>query len=242
MYRIERAIILAAGSGTRLRPLTIQTPKPLLTVHGVRIIASVIHALRFNGIHEIYIVVGYLAEAFETLRTEFPGVRLIVNPDYQNANNISSLYYAREHLRNTVILDGDQLIRNPAVFQPEFTRSGYFAVPNHGFTPEWTLTVSEGIIRHCVRGGGNDPLQLVSASIWSAKDGARLASDVRDAYCQQQRRDIYWDDVPLFLFPAHYQLGVREVIAGDIVEIDTLAELAALDAAYLPCLTQTPSL
>ena len=178
MHRIERAVILAAGSGTRLRPLTIHTPKPLLTVHGVRIIASVIDALWFNGIHEIYIVVGYLAEEFETLKTEFPGVQLIVNPDCQTANNISSLYYARKHLHNTVILDGDQLIRNPAVFQPEFTRSGYFAVPNHGITPEWTLTVREGIIRRCVRGGGNDPLQLVSASVWSAKDGARLASDV----------------------------------------------------------------
>ena len=77
----HRAIIMAAGEGQRMRPLTLTTPKPLISVNGVRMIESVINALHSNGITEIYIVVGYLKEQFASLETEF-GVNLIENPLY----------------------------------------------------------------------------------------------------------------------------------------------------------------
>ena len=58
MYKVERAIILAAGQGTRLQPVTLDTPKPLVKVNNVRMIETIINALQSNGINEIYIVVG----------------------------------------------------------------------------------------------------------------------------------------------------------------------------------------
>ena len=62
MYKIKRAIIMAAGIGERMKPLTLTTPKPLVVVNGVRMIDTVIDALWKNDISEIYIVVGYLKE------------------------------------------------------------------------------------------------------------------------------------------------------------------------------------
>ena len=77
MNRAERAIIMAAGLGNRMRPVTLTTPKPLVKVNGVRMIDTVIRGLHDNGITEIYIVVGYLKEQFYTLEKEYPGYTCI---------------------------------------------------------------------------------------------------------------------------------------------------------------------
>ena len=66
-YRAKRAIFIAAGFGTRLVPITFNTPKPLVRVHGVRIIDRLIEACLAAEINEIYIVRGYLGELFDQL-------------------------------------------------------------------------------------------------------------------------------------------------------------------------------
>ncbi|MBR2799402.1 MAG: NTP transferase domain-containing protein [Oscillospiraceae bacterium] len=233
MHTVKRAIIMAAGKGERMRPLTLNTPKPLIRVNGKRMIDSVIHALHQNDIIEIYIVVGYKKDLFACLEAEYPGLKLIENPDYDCCNNISSLYYAREHLSDCMILDGDQLIRNPAILNPEFEKSGYNAVWTDQETDEWLLTVKDGMITRCSRTGGKGGWQLYSISRWSAEDGAKLRRHLELEYAEKKNTGVYWDDVPLFCHPEEYELGVREMNRDDVVEIDTLEELAAEDPNYL---------
>ena len=158
---------MAAGLGNRMRPVTLKTPKPLVKVNGIRMIDSVIHALHDNGIYEIYVVVGYLKEQFVDLEKEYPGLVLIENSYFDTCNNISSLYVAREHLENVMILDGDQLIYNPDILSPEFERSGYNSVWTDKKTDEWLQTVENGIVTACSRTGGEKGWQLYSMEQYS---------------------------------------------------------------------------
>lgn len=233
MYYIKRAIIMAAGIGKRMQPITLATPKPLVSVNGTTMIESVIRGLLANDIKEIYIVVGHLKNQFEAIKKKYSGIELIENPYYNICNNISSLYVAREHLEDVIILDGDQIIYNPAILKREFTRSGYNAVWVGEQTQEWLLTVENDIITHCSRTGGKNGWQLYSVSRWTSEDARKLKRHLEIEFEQKQNRQIYWDDVALFCYPEEYELGIVPMKSGDILEIDGLDELAKIDSVYM---------
>lgn len=232
MYKVERAIIMAAGFGSRMSPLTLETPKPLVKVNGVRMIDTVIRGLHENGIYEIYVVAGYLKEQFYSLEKEYEGLKVIENPYFDTCNNISSLYVARDHICNTIILDGDQMIYNTQILRPEFERSGYNSVYVENGTNEWLQQVEDGIVTSCSRTGGQKGWQLYSVSRWNEADGKQLKKDLEYEFDQKQNRQIYWDDVALFCHLEHYKLGVMPMQASDIIEIDGLDELVKVDPSY----------
>lgn len=234
---VKRAIIMAAGIGQRMRPLTYRIPKPLVKVKGVRMIDTVVDGLRRNGINEIHVVVGHLKEQFHHWARGQAGVDIIENPWYDTCNNISSLYVAREHLGDCIILDGDQIIYNTDILDPHFTRSGYNAVWCEGETNEWLMDVQDGIVRGCSRTGGRHGWQLYSISRWTAEDGARLRGHLEQEF-ESGNRQIYWDDVAMFCHFDEYTLGIREMQPHDIVEIDDLEELVAIDHSYHSFLEQ----
>lgn len=232
MSKVKRAIIMAAGYGTRLRPITLSTPKPLIKVNGIRMIESVIEALLKNDIREIYVVTGYLAEKFDFLEEKYSEVTLIYNPYYSKYNNISSLYVARDHLKDVIILDGDQIIKNDKILDPNFEKSGYNCVWSEEYTDEWLLQVEKNTIVSCSRNGGEKGWRLYSISRWNQEDGQKLKVDLEYQFEVEKNYDIYWDDVALFCSPQNYDLGIREMNLDDVIEIDTIDELRLVDKSY----------
>ncbi|MCQ2613230.1 MAG: phosphocholine cytidylyltransferase family protein [Treponemataceae bacterium] len=232
MHKVQRAIIMAAGIGKRMQPVTLTTPKPLVKVNGQTMIESVISALHKNGIREIYVVVGYLKEQFGFLPEKYPGLSLIENPFFDTCNNISSLYVARDHICNAIILDGDQLVYNPDILQPDFERSGYNCVWTDSPTEEWVLTLENDVVTACSRTGADKGWQLFSVSRWTEEDGAKLKAHLELEFDGKQNRQIYWDDVALFCHPDEYRLGIRPMSIEDIKEIDNYSELCEIDSSY----------
>ncbi len=232
MHKVERAIIMAAGMGNRMKPVTLTMPKPLIPVNGKRMIDTVIEGLHNNGIFEIYVVVGYLKEKFKPLEEQYEGLTLVENPYFDTCNNISSLYAVRDKIENAIILDGDQIIYNDKILKPEFERSGYNAVWTDGETNEWLLQVENDVVKSCSRTGGKGGWQLYSISRWSQEDGKKLKKHLEIEFEQNKNRQIYWDDVALFCYPQEYELGICPMTYDDIVEIDGFDELVQVDASY----------
>lgn len=229
-YRAKRAIFIAAGFGSRLVPITFNTPKPLVRVHGVRIIDRLIDACLEAGINEIYIVRGYLADQFDQLLYKYPMIKFLENPVYNEANNISSSMVARYMLSNAYVFEADLLISNPKIITKYHYTSDFLAIKKER-TDDWCFEVKDGIITK-EKVGGEDCWQMVGISYWNENDGHRLSQDIQDVYAAPGGKERYWEQVPLVYKKDHYKVEVRPCKDEDIVEIDTFRELKAIDKTY----------
>ncbi len=231
-YRAKRAIFIAAGFGTRLVPITFNTPKPLVRVHGVRIIDRLIDACLETGIEEIYIVRGYLSELFDQLLYKYPMIKFLENPAYNEANNISSSLVARYLLSNAYVFEADLLIHNPKIIKKYHYTSDFLAIKKER-SDDFCFKVKDGIIvEEKVGGEGDDIWQMVGISYWNEADGYRLSQDIEDVYTSPGGKERYWEQVPLIYRKEHYRVEICECRDEDIVEIDTFKELKAIDKTY----------
>lgn len=119
MSSVTRALILSAGQGKRLLPLTTARPKCLIDLSGRTLLEWQLQGLRAAGVREVVVVTGFKAEAVdaELARLSIPGleVRTLFNPFYDVADNLASCWMAREAFdRDLLLLNGDTLFE-PAV-------------------------------------------------------------------------------------------------------------------------------
>lgn len=229
-YKVKRAVFIAAGFGSRLVPITLNTPKPLVRVNGTRMIDTLLDAVVAAGIEEIYIVRGYLGEQFDQLRYKYPQIQFIENPVYNEANNISSALVARYLLSNAYVFEADLFISNPAIIKKYHYTSNFLAIKKDR-TDDWCFEVKNGVIVE-EKVGGLDCWQMVGISYWNKEDGKKLSQDIAEVYATPGGKERYWEQVPLVYRKKNYAVEVNECFEEDIVEIDTFRELKAIDKTY----------
>ncbi len=229
-YRAKRAVFIAAGFGSRMVPITLNTPKPLVRVHGKRIIDTLIDACLEAGIGEIYIARGYLAEQFDQLLYKYPMIKFLENPVYNEANNISSALLASSILENAYVFEADLLLSNPKIIKKYHYTSDFLAIKKDR-TDDWCFVVKDGIIRE-EKVGGENCWQMVGISYWNSEDGKKLKKDIAEVYEGPGGKERYWEQVPLVYKKENYAVEVCECKEEDIVEIDTFRELKEIDKTY----------
>lgn len=229
-YRAKRAIFIAAGFGSRLVPITLNTPKPLVRVNGKRLIDTILDACLEAGISEIYIVRGYLAEQFDQLMYKYPMIKFIENPSYNEANNISSAMAARFLMQDAYVLEADLLVSNPKIIRKYNYCSNVLGVWKDR-TDDWCVTEKDGYVDE-EKVGGLNCYQMYGVYYLNSADGARLAEDIKTAFLSPGGKEMYWEQVANVMFRGKYKIEIVECKSEDIVEIDTFRELKALDKTY----------
>lgn len=226
-YRVKNACFLAAGFGSRLAPITLNTPKPLVHVHGVRIIDTLLDACLAAGIENIYIVRGYLKEQFNLLLDKYPMIHFIDNPLYNETNNISSALLLGDKLANTYMFEADLYLKNPKLVTPYQYCSNYLGIPVER-SDDYVIHVKNGRIVGGSLGGYNCH-QIVGITYWNEHDGRILQKHIKETFEMPGGKEKFFGGcVDL----KETYMTVRECSFDDVIEIDTFRELQEIDPAY----------
>lgn len=230
-YRVKRAVFFAAGFGSRMVPVTLERPKPLVEVNGVRIIDTLLDAVLALGIEDITIVRGYKKELMDDLLIKYPMIKFIDNDLYDEANNISSALLAKDLFENTYVLESDLILYNKDSLSKYAYKTHYLGVKMDK-SDDWCFKVNDDLKIESVHITGDDVYQMVGISYWNTQDGKQLGIDVEKFYAQEGGPARYWDEVSLIDYKDNYKVFVKPVDASDIIEIDTFEELVEIDPSY----------
>lgn len=229
-YRVKRAVILAAGFGSRMMPATAERPKPMVTVHGRHIIETLLDALVAADVKDITIICGYHKEKFDELLEKYPFLHFIDNDDYDKTNNISSAILAHDYFYGGAYLcEADLYITNPAVIRKyQYTSNilGSYSLQ----TDDWSFKMDDnGCIKNYQK-GNTFCWNYYGISYWTAEDCEKLNRDWKELFAVD--KDVFWEQVPLQLKKENYAVEIRPCRKQDIIEIDNYDELAMLDPSY----------
>ncbi len=228
-FKVDNAVILAAGLSKRFKPISNYYPKGLSIVKGEVLIERQIHQLQAAGIDTIYVVVGYKKELFYYLEDKF-NVIIVNNDEYDNKDNIESLNLVKDYLRNTYICSVDNYyLSNPFSL---YEYSGYYSsVYIEGITNEWCVETDNNGLINSVTIGGHDA-DIMMGYVYFDQ---RFSNVFRKLLMELPLCADYWNHVWEYLYIHNLHrlaLGIKRYQVGEILEFDSVEDVLNFDKHF----------
>ncbi len=231
-YKVDNAVIMAAGMSTRFVPISLEKPKGLLIVKNEVLIERQIEQLQEAGIREIVIVLGYKKEAFFYLEDKFDGIRIIINPEFNTKNNTHTLYLARKYIGNSYICSSDDYFEeNP--FEEYVYQSYYAAEHVTEKTNEWYMIPdSRGNIARVEKSGAEGDIMLGHV-YWNRAFSSAMVRTLEDDHDVGRYDTVLWEQVLAENVKKLPPMEIKVYPDGMIFEFDSLDELRKFDSNYV---------
>lgn len=231
-YKVDNAVIMAAGMGTHFVPLTLEKPKGLLVVKNEVLIERQIEQLQEAGIREIILVLGYKKEMFFYLESKFSGLKIIINPEFNVKNNTHTLYLAQQYLMNSYICSSDDYFEvNP--FEEYVYQSYYAGVYVTEKTKEWYMIPdSKGNIAK-VKRAGTEGYIMLGHSYWDHSFSAAMAGILNQDHDVGNFDHVIWEQILLEKVKDLPPMEIKAYPEHTIFEFDSLEELREFDQNYV---------
>lgn len=229
-YRVENAVIMAAGFSSRFAPISYDKPKGVLRVRGEVLIERQIRQLQEAGIENIIVVVGYMKESFFYLEDKF-GVTIAVNEAYTSRNNNSTLMLVKEHLGNTYVCSSDDYFTEN-VFSPYEYKAYYSAVYFEGKTDEYCLTTGSGNRITEVSCGGADAYGMLGHVYFDRAFSRAFIGVLEEDYDKPETASKLWEDVYIDHIK-ELDMTMKPFDKGVVYEFDSLDDLRAFDQDFI---------
>ena len=228
-YKVDNAVIMAAGLSSRFAPISYEKPKALMTVKNEILIERQIQQLQAAGIAEIIVVVGYMKEKFEYLTHKF-GIKLVENCEYAVRNNNSTIYAVKNHLKNTYICSADNYFEeNP--FEREVEDAYYATIFADGDTDEWCVAYDEDNTIIDVTIGGCKEWVMLGHAFWTKEFSDRFCDILEAEYAKKETINKFWENIYIEHID-ELKLKIRKYPSNYIYEFDSLDELRLFDKSY----------
>ncbi|WEV59331.1 phosphotransferase [Bifidobacterium sp. ESL0728] len=229
-YKVDNAIIMAAGMSSRFAPISYEKPKGLLKVRGEILIEREIKQLQAAGIHDITVVVGYKKEFFFYLEQKF-GVSIVINDEYATRNNNGTLWRVRDQLANTYICSSDNYFTiNP--FEPYVWKAYYAGQYSKGHTEEWCMTIGPHGRIMWAEEGGSDAWYMIGQAYFDRAFSQKFRTILETEHELPESTDKLWDAI----YVKHIKeldMELRPYKDGSIYEFDSLDEVRTFDPDFL---------
>ena len=231
-YKVDNAILMAAGMSTRFVPISLEKPKGLLTVKNEVLIERQIEQLREAGICEIVLVLGYKKEAFFYLGSKYDGIKIVINPEYNIKNNTHTLYLAQKYIKNSYICSSDDYFAvNP--FDEYVYQSYYSAVHVTEKTNEWYMIAdSKGNIARVEKAGAEGDIMLGHV-YWDRAFSAAFIDMLNEDHDIGRYDSELWEQVLTDNLKKLPPMEIKVYPSDTIFEFDSLDELRAFDDNYV---------
>ena len=231
-YKVDNAVIMAAGMSSRFVPISLEKPKGLLVVKNEVLIERQIEQLQDAGIKKIVLVLGYKKEAFFYLEEKFEGIKILINPEYNTKNNTHTLYLAQPYIGNSYICSSDDYFEeNP--FEEYVYQSYYAAEHVEEKTNEWYMIPdAKGNIARVEKSGVEGDIMLGHV-YWNRAFSAAILKILNEDHETGYYDAALWEQVLADHVRSLPPMEIKVYPKGTIFEFDSLDELRRFDSNYV---------